>query len=364
MKQLFAALAALALTAACSNAPETPEAATEFAAANDLTSAPEAEPEAESRPTEYALIGQKLPAFKAPMADGAAFDSATLNRWTVIAVWGAWCGDSRADGPYAEALLRAVAADPDLDFVTLHVPQNAERATPEDMFGKHGSLDAYFESVGYTLPVILDTDASLRNALKISWTPTYLVVSPDGIVRSFRTDLSVDKDQPVKTFIKDIARLRGEVRDAATLVISPAGAGGLGPDTPFTVAAVEKALPGHMVIPVTDPATGTVRFEVHAKGSQAARLIVEPDWSRGYVASVRSRDPAVRGPKGEVIGQARLGDLSEDNRALCSPSEPGWLVCPDPVSAGTFTRVYKVNGGDASDPAAILAELRYVAPAR
>ena len=189
MKQLFAALAALALTAACSNAAETPEAATAFAAANNPASAPEAETEVENRPTEYALTGQKLPAFTAPMADGAAFDSATLSRWTVIAVWGAWCGDSRADVPYAEALSRAVAADPDLDFVTLHVPQNAERTAPEDMFGKHGSLDAYFESAGFTLPVILDTDASLRAALKISWTPTYLVVSPDGIVRSFRTDL-------------------------------------------------------------------------------------------------------------------------------------------------------------------------------
>jgi len=363
MNHLIAAFAALALTTACSNAAETPEATTAFVSENEQSSAPEAEPEAESRPTEYALIGKKLPAFTAPMADGGTFDSATLNRWTVIAVWGVWCGDSRADGPYAEALSRAVGADPDLDFITLHVPQNAARTAPREMFGKYGSLDAYFKSAGYTLPVVLDADGSLREALKIRWTPSYLVVSPDGIVRSFRTDLSVDKDQPVKTFIKDIARLRSEVRDAAMLVMSPAGVAGIGSGTPFTVAAVEKALPGHTVIPLTDPTSGTVTFEVRAPDSDKARFIVESDWTRGYVASVRSRDPAVRGPKGEWIGQTRFAELSLADAALCNRSEPGLLVCPDPSAPAAFTRVYAISGGEAADLTAVLTELRFVAPA-
>ena len=205
MKHLFAALTALALTAACSNAPARPEAATAFAAATEA--------EAESRPTEYALVGQKLPAFTAPMADGGTFDSTALNRWTVIAVWGVWCGDSRADGPYTAALDRAIAQDPDLDFISIHVPSSPGSESRDTPFGKFGSLEAYFESAGYTLPVVLDTDGSVREALKINWTPSYLLVSPDGIVRSFQTDLSVDKDQPVKTYIKNVAETRKAVRD-------------------------------------------------------------------------------------------------------------------------------------------------------
>ncbi|OZB12980.1 MAG: hypothetical protein B7X53_17070, partial [Hyphomonas sp. 34-62-18] len=130
-----------------------------------------------------------------------------------IDVWGAWCSDCVADGPYVDALARAIAQDPDLDFISIHVPANANRATPEELYGKYGSLDAYFASAGYSVPTVLDTDASLRELLQISWTPSYLVVSPDGVVRGFRTDLRVIEDQPVKTFIQDIAEVRKEVRD-------------------------------------------------------------------------------------------------------------------------------------------------------
>lgn len=221
MKHLFAALTALALTTACSNASETPEpaaapvAATEEApvAATEEAPAPAAPPETETRPSEYALLRQKLPAFTAAMADGGTFDSSAINRWTVIAVWGVWCGDSRRDGAYTAALERAVAQDPDLDFVSIHVPATPDSEDREKPFGDYGSLEAYFDSAGYTLPVVLDSDGSLRDTLKINWTPTYLLVSPDGIVRSFQTDLSVNKDQPVKTYIKNVAETRKAVRD-------------------------------------------------------------------------------------------------------------------------------------------------------
>jgi hypothetical protein len=222
MKHLFAALTALALTAACSNAAETPEAATAIVAANEPAAAPVAAPEGESRPTEYALTGQKLPSFTAPMAGGGTFDSAALNQWTVIAVWGAWCGDSRTDGPYTAALNRAVEQDPDLDFISIHVPAAPGSEYRDKPFGNFGSLEAYFESAGYTLPVVLDTEGSVRETLKINWTPSYLLVSPDGIVRSFQTDLSVDKDQPVKTYIKNVAETRKAVRDL--LASEPSGA--------------------------------------------------------------------------------------------------------------------------------------------
>lgn len=168
----------------------------------------------DGRPFQYALLGQKLPAFSAPTSDGGTFNSADINRWTVIDVWGAWCGDCVADGPYADALARAIGQDPDLDFVSLHTPANANRATPEELFGKYGSLESYFEAAGYTIPsVVLDKDASIRESLQIRWTPSYLLVSPDGVVRGFRTDLRMIGDQPVKTFLQDVAQVRKDVRD-------------------------------------------------------------------------------------------------------------------------------------------------------
>lgn len=241
MKPAFAFLAAALMLAACGPAAEAP--AADIGADAGAISAPVTEAEgpkaqgfitqntapptgaADSRgdgvyrdsygrPFQYALLGQKLPEFTAPTSDGGTFSSSDITRWTVIDVWGSWCADCLADGPYVDALARAIAQDPDLDFVSIHVPANANRATPEELYGKYGSLEAYFESVGYTLPpVVLDTDASLRELLQISWTPSYLLVSPDGVVRGFRTDLRVIEDQPVKTFIQDISEVRQDVRD-------------------------------------------------------------------------------------------------------------------------------------------------------
>lgn len=176
--------------------------------------------DADGRPFQYVLLGETLPDFTAPTSDGGTFTSAGINRWTVIDVWGAWCGDCVRDAPYADALQRAIAQDPDLDFLTIHVPASAARATPEEIFGKYGSLEAYFDAMGFTLPTVLDTDGSLRETLKISWTPTYLLVSPDRVVRGFRSDLSVDDDQPVKTFLQDVAEVRKEVRDLLAAGVS------------------------------------------------------------------------------------------------------------------------------------------------
>lgn len=372
-RDLIAGIVSAALVAACgagehSVLSTTPtaaaaQAAGPIAAPASLPDAPDQSvaKDADGRPLDYALLGQKLPAFVSVMADGSIFDSAAIDRWTVIAVWGAWCSDSRADGLHADALSRAIAADPELDFVTIHVPQDAARTGPKQMFGKYGSLESYFESAGTALPTVLDTDGSLRAALRINWTPTYLVVSPGGVVRGFRTDLSIDKDQPVKAFIKDIARLRSE-EAGALLVMSPAGVGALGQRTPFTVSAVETAFPGHTVIPLADPATGMATFDVRPAGGDTARFVVEPDWTRGYVAIVRSRDPAVRGPSGETIGKTVLGDLAAESRALCKSPEARRLVCPDPVSPAAFTRVYALKGGGAPESAAVLVELRYHAP--
>ena len=102
----------------------------------------------------------------------------------------------------------AIGQDPDLDFVSIHVPASAARTTPEEMYKKYGSVDAYFAEKGYAFPVVIDPDTSLRSALKIGWTPSYLLVSPEGIVMGYRSEFSAAKGEPVKDFLKDIARVK------------------------------------------------------------------------------------------------------------------------------------------------------------
>lgn len=384
-------LAAVALVLSACGAPETPaeapatavaaeEATTSVAATGfltDNTAAAEGPADtmrdAGDRPVSYGLLGRKLPAFTAPMGDGSSFDSAGLDRWTVINVWGAWNSDCVADGPYVAALERAIAQDPDLDFLSIHVPASAVQTTPEEMFGEFGSLEACFDAAGHEWPVVLDPDGSLREALKISSTPSYLLVSPDGIVRGFRTDLSAADDQPIKSFMKDIARVRGEVRKAEAIVIGPDGVAGLNSAAPFKLQTLEKAFPGLDVVPGPVSQEGAASFSVRLPGSTQESLRIEPDWTRGFVGSVSSRAPGVRDTSGHAIGEATVASLSLEEQALCDEVSPAAgeteFACADSDAPTRLTRIFRyvpIGPGEeavAEDiGASVLVELRYTPP--
>jgi thiol-disulfide isomerase/thioredoxin len=163
----------------------------------------------DDRPLGYRLLGEPLPLVTGELLDGEAFSTADLGgQWTLVDVWGIWCSDCMADAPYAAALARAIDQDPDLAFLSIHTPPSAERAS--EAYGKFGSVEKYFENKGYSYPTVVDRDASIREALRIDWTPTYLLVAPDLTVEAFTTDLSVAGDQPVKDLLAEIAEIRSQ----------------------------------------------------------------------------------------------------------------------------------------------------------
>lgn len=159
------------------------------------------------RPYTYEGLGENLPIFSGQLATGEDFSSLDLEgRWTVIEVWGIWCHDSRNDAPYAAALSTALAQDPDVDFMSVHTPPNAEHA--DKALRGYSSVSAWFDEKGWTFPTVIDEDASFRSALRIRWTPSYLVVAPDLTVQGFRTSLADAGDLAVKDFVQDIAETR------------------------------------------------------------------------------------------------------------------------------------------------------------
>lgn len=165
------------------------------------------------RPYTYEGLGEALPEFTGALASGASFSSTLLEgRWTVIEVWGIWCHDSRNDATYAAALSRALAQDPDVDFMSIHTPPNAENA--ERAYRNYGSVSAWFDDKGWSFPTLVDEDASIRDLLRIRWTPTYLVIAPDLTVQGFRTGLADAGDMAVKDFVKDIAETRRNWTDS------------------------------------------------------------------------------------------------------------------------------------------------------
>ncbi|MEO0786827.1 MAG: redoxin domain-containing protein [Pseudomonadota bacterium] len=335
--------------------------------------------DADERPYGYAFLGKPLPDFTAPRVNGPDWSPRQINSWTIIDVWGIWCGDCMADAPYAAALSRAVEQDPDLDFISIHTPPSPRRA--DEAFGDYGSVEAYFAEAGYSYPTVLDLDASVREAMQIAWTPTYLLVSPDGIVRGFRTDLSVAGGEPVKDFLQDVARVKAET------VIDPEprlptfgldGAGGIRSTTPFTLPAIEAAFPGMRVMAATRMEEGETYpvFEVREPDGRGLIATVWPDWDKGHVSEVETGSAAVAGPVGTQVGQTSLGALPAELGADCLAGEDRAarsVVCS--VSDGTGRIVFRwvfdapesfsgaIDQGDAAlQVGAILSEMSYFPP--
>lgn len=159
------------------------------------------------RPYTYEGLGEPLPFFSGALESGASFSSALLEgKWTVIQVWGIWCHDSRNDADYAAALARALAQDPEVDFMSIHTPYNVESI--DRALRNYDSVTAWFDEKGWSYPTLIDEDTSIRQTLKIRWTPSYLVIAPDGTVQGFRTGLADAEGDAVKDFVQDIAETR------------------------------------------------------------------------------------------------------------------------------------------------------------
>jgi thiol-disulfide isomerase/thioredoxin len=160
------------------------------------------------RPYSYSLLGQRLPDFSARLVGGGqATQELFRGKWTIVDVWGIWCDDSLRDAPLVQQLSVLAEADPDIEFISIHTPRNRARA--DEAYGQFSSVEAYFESKGGGYPTLIDADASLREALELIWTPTYLLIGPDLGVHAFRTDLSIgDNDNPARVLegAKELAR--------------------------------------------------------------------------------------------------------------------------------------------------------------
>ncbi len=373
-----------------------------FVTAEEMTSwfpsmdfAPSETPaDADGRPLAYTLIGANVPEFVAPLSSGGEISSNDLaGQWTVLDFWGLWCSDCLADAPYVSALRTALQQDPSVDFLSIHTPPNADRI--DESFGKWGSLEAWFaDKGGEPYPVAIDTDASIRTAFDIYWTPTYLLIAPDLTIHGFRTDLSVDDHDGIKPVVMQIAQLRaawnaaqsGTPTDtlegaahnsprpkpsAPPSVISAAGLAGLSGQTAFESWTLKKAFDEYDVTPGEIMSEGELLsvFEVRQNGNLIATI--EADASEKWVRLVRSVSREFTGPLGERIGRSRLGDIPASELGTCLVGVEEYadkLLCAPDVNS-SFRRVFGVNDAYAGPMdnlpddvrrAAVLTELHYL----
>ena len=372
IKFSFTAIALLGLVACGSGDDQhgvstDPNAATGFITSNEYVPASAEDTrddgilrDADGRPYMYALLGQALPKFSGETLGGGVFDSASIRQWTIIDVWGIWCGDCLADGPNMAEVAARIALDDELSFISIHTPPSAARAS--EAYGKFGSVDAYFNAKGYSYPTVLDRDASLRSLLQIGWTPSYLLISPDGVVRGYRTDLSVAGDTPVDDFFADIAAVRAKHADIEPRMqkasIGPNGASGLSGMTRFTRNSVQNAFPARTIVTgktmvgeETYPA-----FQVLQQGLDSDVIFtVSPNWDRGHVGFVETESSSVEGPNGARIGGLFFGELQTEDTENCYPGTDeydGTLIC----NVGTERRFQYVFSPSRADEGADLAK--------
>lgn len=378
MPNLQPLIGLLLFTLAACSAPK-PEAATQFitnpapAPTSATTDENGVARDNYGRPFSYAFLGKPLPAIKETSLSGEAIDSSRFDKWTVIDVWGLWCSDCMADSKYvAEFAERAPAEN--INFLSLHVPASATRATTQEMFGKYGSVEAYFDKAGYSYPTLVDTDASLRERLQIAWTPTYLLVSPDGIVRGFRTELSAAGETPVDDFLTAIQTVRSAEEAKANKLrestsIGPNGAVSLSSTTLFTSGALRAAFPEYLVIAdseeTTDGPIPVFRILPPIAAADTTPLFtIWPDWTRGSVLAVATQSPDVIGPDGISVGQTRLSDLSSTiGDDSCTPSQLSgrpMVTCHLHDGTNNFTLSFPTDTESPNE--SLLFEMTYLPP--
>ncbi len=161
--------------------------------------------------TGYARMSTTAPAFKLKTLEGKDVSQDTLREhWTILAFWGVWSDDSKADAKYIRALSSAVDQDPNLDLLTVHIPQiggtgttSADAKTVQDWFAKNGGA----------WPTAVDVDGKAAAAFRVDEAPFYLLVGPDLTIEGYRGDLSETPDDGIKSVIRGVAEIKKQIAD-------------------------------------------------------------------------------------------------------------------------------------------------------
>jgi hypothetical protein len=155
---------------------------------------------------DYPMLGMTLPTFSAPLhGGGTVTQDALRDHWTILGFWNSGSDDSVADARYIQALNSAAGQDPDLAFLSVHIPA-AGGAPPETK-----SLDAWFSEQGGPWPTALDADGSLASTFMVSKLPTYLLVGPDLTIEGYRGALNATPDDGIKSVIRGVAQIRKQI---------------------------------------------------------------------------------------------------------------------------------------------------------
>jgi peroxiredoxin len=124
-------------------------------------------------------ISAPHPGFQAPDFSLLTPDDETLSlsdyrgQPVLVFLWASWCSVCKATMPGLQAVYS--------DYQALGFEILAVNTTFQDTLS--AALN-YFQSQGYTYPILLDRDGAVSDAYELHALPTAILVRPDGVVES------------------------------------------------------------------------------------------------------------------------------------------------------------------------------------
>jgi hypothetical protein len=159
---------------------------------------------------EYSILGTVTPGFAGNRHKGGRVTQDALRgKWTILGFWGLWSDDSIADARYMSALVSAAKQDPDLEFMSVHIPPGPDRG--DEALGAFLSLDQFFADQGGSWPTIVDTEGRIAAQLQIDSAPLYLLIGPDLTIEAWRGPLAATPEDGIKPVIRGVAEIRKQI---------------------------------------------------------------------------------------------------------------------------------------------------------
>jgi thiol-disulfide isomerase/thioredoxin len=139
---------------------------------------------------EMIRVGETVPAWSARQADGTLVSQESLKGSVVVlSFWATWCGPCKRTLPYVDEFARwATTEGVAVRVFGVNTLESGDAET------RVREANAWWGGQKFQMPLLLDLEDGIADALGVRVLPTTILIGPDGVVRAIQQ--SIDPQQP------------------------------------------------------------------------------------------------------------------------------------------------------------------------